>query len=157
MADKKEPDRRQNGRPFAEGNVRDDGSYLVGKARPPEASRFAKGDNRPRGRRPKGTRNLATEWQEELREKVTVTENGVKKRHSKLRAIVKATAARAMKGSDRAAEIAFRHAPGEERSEQVSMTDSAIIAAWVAQNFGPQPAISDDLDTPDEVGDRDAD
>lgn len=32
--------RRQDGRPFAEGNVRDDGSYLVGKARPPESTRM---------------------------------------------------------------------------------------------------------------------
>ncbi|AEG49163.1 hypothetical protein Sphch_1475 [Sphingobium chlorophenolicum L-1] len=157
MADKNDKGRRQDGRPYAEGNVGDDGSYLVGKARPPEATRFAKGDNRPRGRRPKGTRNLATEWDEELREKVTVTENGLKKRHSKLRAIVKATTARAMKGSDRAAEMAFRHAPAEVRSEQVSMSDSAIIAAWVAQNYGTQPAISDDHDTPDDGGDGDAD
>lgn len=64
MADEKDLGRRQDGRPFAEGNVRDDGSYLVGKARPPQATRFAKGDGRPRGRRPKGTRNLATEWDE---------------------------------------------------------------------------------------------
>lgn len=142
--------RRKDGRPYMEGNTREDGSYRNGKSRAPEEHRFKAGDGRARGRRPKGTRNLATEWKEELAETVIITENGVQKRRTKLRAVVKQTTARAMKGSDRASEIVFRNAPGEERSAQLSLTDQEIIAQWLAQRGGGNGTTTDDKDLADD-------
>jgi len=68
--------RRKDGQPFKEGNTRPDGSYDVGRNRTPEETRFKKNDGRPRGRRPKGVRNIDSEFERELRRKVTVREDG---------------------------------------------------------------------------------
>lgn len=84
--------RRKDGKPFKDGNLRDDGSYTVGKNRTAPHTRFAKGDGKPRGRRPKGKPNADSEWEEELGRKVTFRENGkernvTKARLNKIRAI----------------------------------------------------------------------
>jgi hypothetical protein len=52
--------------PFKPGNIDAAGDYVVGKRRPPDSSKFRAGDGRQRGRRPKGTRNLKTDFGEEL-------------------------------------------------------------------------------------------
>ena len=59
-------------RPQAPGNVTLDGDYIVGKGKPPDSGKFRAGDGRQRGRRPKGTRNLATDLRAELDARVTV-------------------------------------------------------------------------------------
>ncbi len=97
---------RKDGRPFKEGNAREDGSYAVGRNRTPEHSRFAKGDGRKRGRRKKGVRNADTEFIRELGRKVTIKENGKERKVSKshavdLRLIDNAT----RKGDNRAIEM----------------------------------------------------
>lgn len=146
--------RRKDGKPYAEGNVREDGSYEVGRNRTPAAHRFAVGDGRCRGRRPKGTKNLATEWQEELSEKITITENGRTKRISKRRGVIKACTAGAMKGSDRKIEIAFRYAEdGDAPRNRAASSDADIVAAWLAQQgLGPN---GDDIITQNVVGEDD--
>lgn len=97
---------RKDGRPFKEGNAREDGSYAVGRNRTPEHSRFAKDDGRKRGRRKKGVRNADTEFMRELGRKVTIKENGKERKVSKshavdLRLIDNAT----RKGDNRAIEM----------------------------------------------------
>ncbi len=78
------------------------GGYKVGYRHPPLATRFRPGTSgNPRGR-PKGTRNLATVLASTLTELVVVTENGRRKRITKLEAAVKQLVNRAASGEARA-------------------------------------------------------
>ncbi|MEM7781079.1 MAG: DUF5681 domain-containing protein [Pseudomonadota bacterium] len=80
---------KNNDKPrYKEGNTLPDGSYEVGKNKPPVATRFQKGDGRKRGRRKKGTSNFRTDFQQELDSKVSLSVNGKKKRVTRQRAIV---------------------------------------------------------------------
>lgn len=131
--------RRKDGKPFKEGNSREDGSYAVGKNRTAEHTRFAKNDGRPRGRRPKSTKNAHSEWQEELNRKVTFRENGQERkvtraRLNKIRAIDNAT----VKGKHNAIEFV----DGKERELEArkeanalyhSQSDREILRAYLAQ------------------------
>jgi hypothetical protein len=83
----------------------EDDNYKVGYGRPPEASRWSKGQSGNRRGRLKGTRNLKTELTEELREIVHIKERGVARRITKQRALVKALTAKAVQGDTRAATI----------------------------------------------------
>lgn len=74
--------------PYKSGNTNEDGSYKVGKNKPPESGKFRAGDGRPRGRRKKGTKNLATDFSEELSSKVTLKVDGKPRRVTKQRAIM---------------------------------------------------------------------
>ncbi|MEQ8743689.1 hypothetical protein [Parasphingorhabdus sp.] len=77
--DKKPPTRqgrRKDGKPFKEGNVREDGSYKVGRNRPPKKGQFAVGDGRKRGSRKKGVPNADTEFMQELQRKTIVRVKG---------------------------------------------------------------------------------
>src|SRR5438132_10295544 len=73
-------------------------SYSVGYGKPPKQSRFRKGlSGNPRGR-PKGTLNLATVLTRELKEKVSVTQNGRRTELTKLEALMKQLINKAMMG-----------------------------------------------------------
>lgn len=135
---------RKDGQPFKEGNTREDGSYGVGRNRPPEHSRFAKGDGRQRGKRKKGTKNLLTEWREELDAKITIAEGGKKKKITKRRALIKTKIERGLKGSDRANEQSLRYAElSEKREPGLQSDDLALIEAWL---LGLTGETSDDTD-----------
>ncbi len=149
MDDHQKLGRRIDGKPYKDGNTREDGTYEVGKHRPPEATRFAKGDGRVRGRRAKGTRNLATDWTEELAEKITISENGKTKTITKQRAAVKATVNRSLKGSERAAQIVFRNAAERDvEAGRLRISDHEIIERWLAQRLGAATdgTVSDDAE-----------
>ena len=75
----------------------------VGYKRPPKNTQFKKGQTgNPKGR-PKNIRNFTTDLRDELSELITVRENGQERKITKLRALVKALVAAAIKGDMRAA------------------------------------------------------
>jgi hypothetical protein len=75
----------------------------VGYKRPPTATQFKPGQTgNPKGR-PKNVGNFKTDLRDELSELITVRENGQARRITKLRALVKALVAAAIKGDMRAA------------------------------------------------------
>ena len=81
--------------------------YTVGYGRPPRHGQFKKGrSGNPRGR-PKGTRNLATDLEEELSALILVRGGTQSKRISKQWAMVKALLAKAIKGDTKAISIAL--------------------------------------------------
>ena len=140
---------------FKPGNTGPDGSYVIGKNRPPAATRFAKGDNRERGRRPKGTKNLKTDLAEELASKVSIKENGKEKHVTKQRALVKVLLNNVAKGQNRAIEIAlnqhYRHFGSDDASRAggaLPQTDQDIIDAYIlhrAQELAQGDDALDDL------------
>ena len=76
-------------------------NYKTGYRHPPLATRYRPGTSgNPRGR-PKGARNLATIVASTLAERVVVTENGRRKRITKLEAAVKQLVNRAASGEAR--------------------------------------------------------
>lgn len=127
--------RRKDGKPFKEGNTRDDGSYAVGKNRTPTATRFARDDGRPRGKRAKGVKNFDTDWDKELNRTVTLKVNGEPKRMSAYRAQVKVTMDAGAKGNIKAQQIIYDRASriATAKAERSVFSDDGIVEAWLAQ------------------------
>lgn len=131
--------RRKDGQPYKQGNIREDGSYRVGRNRTPEESRFAVGDGRKRGRRAKGVRNADTEFERELNRKMVIRENGVDRKVSKsqavdLRLIDNAT----RKGDNKAIEMVDarrrRIAEAHEHNRRYhTLSDQAILEAYLRE------------------------
>lgn len=130
--------RRQDGRPFADSNTREDGDYRVGKNRPPEHAQFRSGDGRRRGRRPKGQRNFDKDWEDELARTVQLTRDGRALRVSAHRAQVMTAMSLAAKGRERSQELVFRKASelADRRRTVQSQGDDALIAEWFAHQTG---------------------
>jgi hypothetical protein len=72
--------------------------YGVGFGKPPEQSRFVKGQSGNPSGRPKGSKNLATVLDRELRQRVVINENGQRKVITKLEAAVKQVVNKAAAG-----------------------------------------------------------
>lgn len=77
--------------------------YEVGYKKPPRHAQFKRGQSGNLRGRPKGTKNLRTDLEEELQEAVIVKEGETRKSVSKQRAMVKSLMAKAMQGDTRAA------------------------------------------------------
>jgi hypothetical protein len=73
----------------------------IGFGQPPEHSRFKPGQSGNPAGRPRGRRNIKTELFDELSEIVEVSEKGIKREVTKLRALVKSAVARAANGDVR--------------------------------------------------------
>jgi Family of unknown function (DUF5681) len=79
--------------------------YAVGKGKPPQHTRFQKGQSgNPKGRR-KDSKNVATLLEQTLNERVVVTENGKRKTITKLEAMLKQLANKAASGDYRATKL----------------------------------------------------
>ena len=90
----------------------------IGYGRPPRATRFRPGQSgNPRGRA-KGSRNLTTIINAALNEPVIVTENGRRRRITKLEAAIKQLVNRAAAGEARATRQAIELAEANESSSR---------------------------------------
>jgi hypothetical protein len=113
--------------------------YEVGYGKPPKTSRFKRGQSgNPKGR-PKGRRNLATEFKTELSKLVTVRENGESRRVSKRVAILKSLLAKALSGDVKAITAVFDRALDIEHEHQsVSSVTVEADEIRLAKYFGPR-------------------
>jgi hypothetical protein len=113
----------------------------VGYKRPPKHGQFRPGQSgNPRGRR-KNVRNFKTDLLEELREQITIRENGRERRISKQRAFIKALVTAAIKGDMRAtnALVSFRTRTTSDDEEQdlkgtAIAEDGDIVEAFLARD-----------------------
>ena len=116
-----------------------DVSYEVGRGKPPRHTRFKKGKSGNPAGRPKGSRNLRTEFMNELLSQVTAKENGRQIKVSKGRAVMKSVIAKAAGGDMKAAalviDLAFKldasgamQADAEGGETELAPEDDAILA-----------------------------
>ncbi len=91
--------------------------YKVGYGKPPEHTRFKPGQSGNAKGRPKGIRNLATDLEEELSERILVNEGGRQLETTKQRAMIKALLAKALKGDTRAAAALIQLKLGLEQTK----------------------------------------
>jgi hypothetical protein len=108
--------------------------YAVGYGRPPVAARFLLGrSGNPRGR-PQGARNLATIVAAALAERVTVNQNGRRRRITKLEAAVKQMVNRAAAGDIRVTQLllalvqTYEAKPVRTSAVFTTAADVAVIA-----------------------------
>ncbi len=114
-----------------------DKEYEVGFGKPPKHTQFKKGQSgNPKGR-PKGIRNLNTDLEEELNQKIVVTEGGMSSETTKQRAMIKALFAKAMKGDSRSSGVLINLIIGLENSrianeavEKLAPEDLAILESY---------------------------
>lgn len=143
---------RKDGKPYKRGNTREDGSYDVGKSRPPAEHKFKAGDGRMRGRRKKGGKNSDTVWRNQLSKKMTI--DG--RTQTAFEWNVEGTIRRGIKNSDRASETVFERAEGLEAAKErkLGLTDSEVLDSWFAQRISDVVgSTSDDDDIGDGTGD----
>ncbi|WP_432201834.1 DUF5681 domain-containing protein [Erythrobacter sp. W53] len=105
---------------YKSGNVDEDGSYKVGKGRPPEHGKFRKGDGRKRGRRAKGTQNLATDFEKERNHYVSVQVDGKARRVTKQQAVIMRLFDKASRGETPAIRSVMEYAEKFETSNNES-------------------------------------
>ena len=94
-----------------------DGNYEVGYGKPPQRTRFKKGQSgNPKGR-PRGSRNATTILNEALQERVVVTTNGRQRSATKLEVIFTQLVNKAAQGDHRATQLLLNQMPSLEARE----------------------------------------
>lgn len=119
-------------------------NYRVGYKQPPRHSRFRPGQSGNAKGRPKGTKNLKTDLEEELREKIQVREGDQPLKLSKQRAILKAQANRAIQGDTKAANLVVKlindillEDEDNEHESVLTEDDQAILERYRARAVEP--------------------
>jgi hypothetical protein len=99
----------------------------VGYCRPPEATRFKKGQSgNPKGR-PKGSLNVITVFTKTLREKVVINENGQRKTVTKLEAALKQLVNKGASGDLRALRQLLELARDSEAEQNVPGAEHPVL------------------------------
>ena len=120
----------------------------VGYGRPPKHTRFQPGQSgNPKGR-PKGIRNLKTELEQEMRQRILVREGNKQMRITKRHAVIKSQLAKAIKGDTRAAAWVFEMVgrlldpdgvEGAGTGRDLPADDQAILADYVRRESASSP------------------
>jgi Family of unknown function (DUF5681) len=117
------------------------GNERVGYGRPPLGTRFRPGQSGNSNGRPQGARNLSTIVAAALSERVTINENGRRRRITKLEAAVKQLVNRAATGEARATQLllalvqANEARPVQQDAHRLKDAD-AIVMAELARRLG---------------------
>lgn len=102
--------------------------YKVGYGRPPHHSRFQKGrSGNPRGRA-KGSKNLAQLIEQEMEIKITITENGQRRRITKREAIAKQLVNKAVGGDPKAIPFLV-----QQRHRDLEIDAEAKAVDWTSE------------------------
>ena len=112
--------------------------YSIGYKKPPKANQFKPGQSgNPKGR-PEGSKNLATDLMEELKQIIIVKESGEPLKITKQRALVKSLSAKALNGNVPAINTLLKLISQTQTSEllaietpEVSENDKAILDAFL--------------------------
>jgi Family of unknown function (DUF5681) len=117
---------------MADGN--DDPTFRVGYRKPPRHGQFARGKSgNPKGR-PRGSTNFATVIDRELRRRVTVNEEGRRKKITKREAVAKQLVNGAAKGDPKATSVLLNetrsqeHGAGGVAVPSLTQEDDLVIA-----------------------------
>ena len=136
--------------------------YEVGYGKAPRHTRFKKGrSGNPKGR-PRRSRNLKSELEEELRERIVVREGGKSRKISKRRAMIKAQMAKAVHGDAKAAalltSLEFRYSDLDPRAEggieNIAQKDQAILENYIRRH---QSTNTDSIEAPNQSNDTASD
>ena len=114
-----------------------DKGYEIGYKKPPKHTQFKPGQSgNPKGR-PPGIKNLATDLQEELEEKVLITEASKTYTVTKQRAMLKTLFAKALKGDARAGNVLInlilgleQVGSGRDNNQPLSADDKKILTDY---------------------------
>ncbi len=112
-------------------------NYTVGYGKPPKHTQFKPGQSGNPNGRPKGSRNLKTDLDDELSRQILIREDGSEQRVSKQRALVMALCNKAMKGDPRAIRILVELILRFEESKAVDALEAALSAEdeKIIENF----------------------
>lgn len=126
--------------------------YDVGYGKPPIHSRFKPGRSGNSRGRPRGRRNLITELEEALAQKVTVTENGRTRKLSKREVMVVTAVNKAVKGDPKAfstvialmERLGLSAAAPDEPTANLIPDDQAIVAEFLLANGAREPLVTEE-------------
>jgi hypothetical protein len=109
-------------------------SAKVGYGKPPQTTRFRKGQSgNPRGR-PRGSRNFASLVDEALAEPVMINENGRRKKATKLQVIVKQLVNKAAQGDHRSIQLLMAFT---ERQQLLGKDGKPLTIVELLSAMGP--------------------
>jgi hypothetical protein len=109
-------------------------SAEVGYGKPPQTTRFRKGQSgNPRGR-PRGSRNFASLVDEALAEPVMINENGRRKKATKLQVIVKQLVNKAAQGDHRSIQLLMAFT---ERQQLLGKDGKPLTIVELLSAIGP--------------------
>jgi hypothetical protein len=107
----------------------------------PDASKFKKGQSGNPGGRPKGAKGMKTLLAQELKESITVQQDGKKKRIRRSEALIKRMVNDALQGRDRPRDTILRYTDAMDRDRQqqaaqeLSEDDQAILDRYVERRI----------------------
>ena len=118
-------------------NDADNEDYEVGYGRPPRAGQFKKGQSgNPKGR-PKAAKNVETMLRETLMRKISIAENGRRKKITALEAFFRQTLNNALGGDARASDKLLKLLPILQSALEREAIEAEVAAAEAARDDRP--------------------
>jgi hypothetical protein len=105
------------------------GPFEVGSGKPPRSTQFKPGQSGNPAGRPRGAKNFATAIEQELDARVTVTENGRRRRISKLEVVAKHLVNKAAGGDLKAIPLLLNEARARESNLSAAEPDQVFDTA----------------------------